>query len=483
MSTNTIILTTFLAITLLSPLTVVQPAVGRGVSGLTWDRTYAAGYDILTSVQQTHDQGFILSTNNLLIKTNAAGMPEWQRSYSILGYYSSGRVTLTSDGGYLIVGTAEAWPNLYGWLAKLDRDGNVEWSKTYGNGGFVSGLQTPDGGYVVVANNGIPEDAYSFFAGNSWVSKLDASGNILWQKTLPGQDVHSVDLASDRGFIIAGTAWLPTRNAAGFNSCEADSPICESSVPWLVKLDENGTVEWQKTYDFSINSKVPGTIQLVQEAYSAHQTFDGGYIAVGEKAALGPDGGCGEGCYYDTLIFKLNASGDILWQKEFRGGEAITVSVHQTSNGGFLIAGGGFCCIGLGHPWLLRLNAHGALVWQKVFPEGGSGLFTQATDTRDGGIIAVGINDLHPSGPVRFFSWAVKLDSDGNIRGCSTGVPSSAAISDTYGIVTDTSLTVANTSTSVAPTNVIVVTPTVVAQELCKGEPAHKIGSRPIRHQ
>ncbi len=467
----------FLTLALLSPL-LVRQAVGRRVVGHTWDRTYAAAYDTLTSVRQTRDQGFILSTNDLLIKTNAAGALEWQRSYSVSGYYSSGRVTLTSDGGYLIVGTAEAWPNLDGWLAKLDRDGNVEWSKIYGNGGFVSGLQTNDGGYIVVANNGIPTDAYSYFAGNSWVSKLDAGGDIVWQKTLAGQDVHSIDLTRDGGFVLAGTAWLPTPNAARFNSCQADSPICESSVPWLVKLDESGGVKWQRTYDFSINSQVPGTIQLVQEAYSAHQTFDGGYIAVGEKTALGEDGGCGVGCYSDTLIFKLDASGDVLWQKEFRGG-AITASVDQVSDGGFIVAGGGYCCIGLGHPWLLRVDSHGTLVWQKTFPDGGYGLFTQAVETRDGGIIAVGTNDLHPSGPVRFFAWGLKLDSNGNVRGCSVGEPSNATITDASAIVTDTHLTVVNTSTSVAPTNAIVATPTLLAEDQCKGEPARSKSDGP----
>ena len=112
---------------------------------------------------------------------------------------------------------------------------HAQWAYTYGgsNGDFVTSIQqTTDEGYVVA---GYTE---SFGAGNhdAWVMKLDASGNIAWQKTYGGSDfdyARNVQQTTDSGYIVAG----------GTGSFGAGSDDV-----WIIKLDAGGTIVWQKTY-------------------------------------------------------------------------------------------------------------------------------------------------------------------------------------------------------------------------------------------
>ncbi len=120
------------------------------------------------------------------------------------------------------------------WVIKLDANGNVQWQKTYGGKGddyAYSIQQTSDGGYIVAGKT------LSFGTGDSdaWVIKLDAKGNVQWQKTYGGEYddfVHSIQQTSDGGYIVAGyTLSFGAGNDA-----------------WVIKLDAKGNVQWHKTY-------------------------------------------------------------------------------------------------------------------------------------------------------------------------------------------------------------------------------------------
>ena len=122
-----------LILVLFAGLPFVRPAQAERVLGLTWDRTYLSVVPGTSSVEQTKDGGFIMSALSRglwVMKSNAAGLPEWQREYTD----SSGIVTQTSDGGYIVVGGDQ--------LLRLNNRGDVEWSKSYGGSkvdNFVSG--------------------------------------------------------------------------------------------------------------------------------------------------------------------------------------------------------------------------------------------------------------------------------------------------------------------------------------------------------
>jgi hypothetical protein len=95
------------------------------------------------------------------------------------------------------------------WVLKLDRNGDVQWQKTYGGPSedkASSIQQTSDGGYIVAGTT------YSFAAGYTdiWVLKLDRNGNVQWQKTYGGPSwdkASSIQQTSDGGYIVAGSTY------------------------------------------------------------------------------------------------------------------------------------------------------------------------------------------------------------------------------------------------------------------------------------
>ena len=75
---------------------------------------------------------------------------------------------------------------------------------------------------------------------------------------------------------------------------------------WVLKLDRDGTITWQKTYGGS----------GYDDAYSIQQTSDGGYIVAGDTYSFGAGSG-------DVWVLKLDQCGNITWQKTYGGSETI----------------------------------------------------------------------------------------------------------------------------------------------------------------
>lgn len=215
----------------------------------TWSKTYggakAEGHSggavvdsIYPYVMQTSDGGFLLtgdtssfgagSNDAYLVKTDANGVVQWQKTYGGPLNESACMVWPTNDGGYAIA----AITNSYGagghdaWLLKTDATGNLQWNKTYGGTGEDMAWivwQTADGGYLIGGST------TSFGAGShdAWLTKTDANGNMLWNKTYGGAGNEFIDIiirTSDGGYAMAGYT---------------DSFGAGSTDLWLIKTDAN----------------------------------------------------------------------------------------------------------------------------------------------------------------------------------------------------------------------------------------------------
>src|SRR5205823_13480336 len=132
------------------------------------------------SVRQTSDGGYILTgytqsfgaglADVYLIKIDSTGIPLWTKSYG--GIYIDGMsdVQQTNDGGYIMVGETESFGaggfhDTY--LIKLNSNGGLSWSKTFGGIGDDWGEsvnQTTDGGYIIVgSSNSFGGGSYDFY--------------------------------------------------------------------------------------------------------------------------------------------------------------------------------------------------------------------------------------------------------------------------------------------------------------------------------
>jgi hypothetical protein len=137
--------------------------------------------------------------------------------------------------------------------------------------------QTADGGYIVAGsslstNSGTLSGFNSNGNEDDWIIKLDASGNLQWQKLLGGSSadrVYSVQQTADGGYILAGLSWSSnTGTLTGINS-NGDNDA------WIIKLDAAGNLQWQQLLGGS----------SVDHVYAVQQTADAGYILAGSSSS------------------------------------------------------------------------------------------------------------------------------------------------------------------------------------------------------
>jgi hypothetical protein len=259
---------------------------------MEWNQTYGgSNQDEALAVVQTNDGGYALACETwindgsdqdfLLIKTDAKGNMQWNKTYGGFGQETPFSMVETSDAGFAVAvrsrsfgaGAADCW------FIKVDRFGNMEWNQTYGGietDYAESIVQTSDGGFAL---GGTTE---SFASGwtECWLIKTDNVGNMQWNKTYGGAEtdwIHSLIITYDGGFAFIGET-----NSFGAGSRDF----------WLVKTDSNGNIEWSRTYG--------GAKQ--DYGQSLVQTLDGGYALAGNTESFGAEG-------YDVWLIKTNSLG------------------------------------------------------------------------------------------------------------------------------------------------------------------------------
>ncbi len=293
---------------------------------ILWTKTFGGPYwDVGYSVQQTTDGGYIItgfkgsggvennsSADVYLIKTDPSGNAQWEKTLGGDDYDCGYSVLQTAEGDYIIAGYTESFgagsKDVY--LIKTNPDGDTIWTRTLGGNDWDEAYavqQTSGGDYIVVGYT------QSFGAGSRdvYLVKVDSDGNILWTKTLGGDDWDegkSIQQIRDNGYIITGST-------VSYGAGEWDV--------YLIKTDSLGDTLWTKT--FGGNKYDAGM--------SVQQTSDGGFIIAGITHSYG----AGEG---DIYMIKTDSLGDSLWSKTLgdTGAEGVN-SIQQTSGNGYIMAG------------------------------------------------------------------------------------------------------------------------------------------------
>ncbi len=396
--------------------------------------------DRACSIQQTLDGGYIVggwtesndgdvSGNHggrdaWVMKLDSTGRLIWQRCLGGFSTDEAYSVCQTPDGGYIVAGkTRSTDGDVFGnrglfdaWVVKLGSGGAIEWQRCIGGSKVDIAWcvqNTQDGGFVIAGETASSDGDITENLGrlDALVAKLDAHGEIEWHRIFGGsKDDHALFISptSDGGYIFAGRTNSNDGDVSG-NHGYYDA--------WIVKLDAHGEIEWQRC--------LGGSVEEI--AYCIRQTADGGYIFAGRTNSNDGDVSGNHGSF-DAWVVKLNAQGDIEWQRCLGGsGVDEAYSIQQTSDGGYIVAGrtssndgdvsgnhGG------NDAWIVKLDAYGKITWQRCL--GGSSYDSAKCiqQTSDGGFIACGFT-RSSDGDVQSShggadAWIVKLDTDGIVE-------------------------------------------------------------------
>jgi PKD repeat protein len=371
---------------------------------MRWNKTFGGGGDDLVySLKFTSDGGYILAGSSffyiaegdwnwdaMLVKTDANGNMQWQRTIGGDENDDGYSVMQTSDGGYIMVGTTESYgAGSYDfWLVKTDAKGIEQWNRTFGGEDIeedISFLQTSDGGYIMVGTTR-PLLTGSY---NLRLVKTDAKGIEQWNRTFGEEDYDdtapSIRQASDGGYIIAGTTGSYGARSDDF---------------WLIKTDSEGIEQWNRTFGGEDYDWLK----------SFQQTFDGGYILGGPTRSFGNGS-------FDFWLVKTDNNGIEQWNRTFEGKENvigyIASSVQQTLDGGFIFEGvtgswNSFDC------WLVKTDSEGEEMWNRTFGHDEDNIPRSILQTPDGGYVIAG--ETGSEGPKPYDAWVFRTDADGHVQ-------------------------------------------------------------------
>ncbi|QRR01431.1 T9SS type A sorting domain-containing protein [Dyadobacter sandarakinus] len=285
-----------------------------------------------------------------VVKLDASGNKIWDKTFG--GDNGDGMVDLrqTPDGGYVLAGVStsgisgeKSEPRLddfYNdfWVVKINAAGTLEWERTLGTSGpdrMRCMTLTADGGAVFGGEQGYEEQSSGYY-----LVKVSGLGVKEWDRRIGGTihsadeiegwaDISDIQQTPDGGFILGGTS-------IGRASGDQSEPSINDY--WIVKLDADRAVEWDNVIatDFVDGDKFSNTFVKLAQA------VDGGYLLLGYSAsfASGEKSEDSHNLVPDFWLVKLNSAGAFVWDKTIGGpGYERALSIVNTSDKGFALLG------------------------------------------------------------------------------------------------------------------------------------------------
>lgn len=244
-------------------------------------------------------------------------------------------------------------------------------------------------------------------------------------KTLGGSeedDALSVVQTTDGNLAVLGF----TQSADG----DIEGKTTTDSDYWLLKLDQELNIIWQKTFGGTSDDRGQDIIT----------TADGGFLLTGFSRST--DGDVSENFgFHDYWVIKLNSSGEIEWEKSFGfSGNDRSFGAIQTTDGGYFITGfldvsasngegndngalgrprSVFNRHGVGEFWGIKLNEEGLTEWRRYFGGSNNDRSYDVVQSDDGNIIMAGTSESNDfdveNSRGSYDFWGVKVNLEGEL--------------------------------------------------------------------
>ncbi|WP_419486818.1 T9SS type A sorting domain-containing protein [Chryseobacterium bernardetii] len=366
--------------------------LGLSAQEVLWQKDIRSStQDFLSQVTTTIDQQYLITGSSIqsdklqqgskqnngydfhLVKLNQQGEEVWEKYFSGNNHDYLSSTVSTQEGGFLISGTSFSGKGLDKkeeskggsdiWLIRINEFGDELWQKTLGTSSNEEAravIQSTDLGFFVAGN--VQNSSKGYGSKDVWIVRLNKDGKELSQLTLGGKGLDEVE------------KMIPTRDGGALLGIYSRSSVSGSKKTenfgegdyWIVKLDKNGKVEWEKNFGGKGDDHVR-TLALTAN----------GYIIGGESRSERSGNktvGIQEGT--DLWLIALNERGDEQWQKSYNFknrdilmGMSVIHSSDDTSSKGILL-GGYTQAEGRIEKddetfWMLYLDANGNEQWRK----------------------------------------------------------------------------------------------------------------------
>jgi len=295
---------------------------------------------------------FILISAFLLISPSLQPVIEWHTRISKpFSIEYPCQIECMKNGYVAIVETQNVITGKSGILVvKLDENGRKQWEKFYDSG--RASLLALNESFVIL----LP------YGEKACLIKTDGNGNEIWNYTID----FSYNFSMARSIIKIGKSYI-------FSLENMEKSI-------LVKINEDGAIEWKRIYNGSVSIVKTGNGYVVVDDfvylknYTVIEKYDFDDNIQWKKKINGTsynvfaaiNGFLLEHCYGGRTFIKFDENGKQQWNKTFEKG--IKISSCSVDNGSYLMAG-----TKIREPFpkeegiLIKLDKNGNEIWRKTY--------------------------------------------------------------------------------------------------------------------
>lgn len=311
-------------------------------------------------------------------------------------------VIKTNDGGYIAAGFTQSNDGNINhknndsfdfWVVKFSLENTIQWQKTYGGSEddrAADIIQTSDGNFAILGYTRSTDLDVSTNAGfqDFWLIKINTNGNLLWEKTF--------------GFsgLDYGTSLLET-NDGGF----LISGVLDVSASNGQGNAKSSAIKHAGGDYWAIKTDNTGNLEwsryfggsFTDIPFGVVKTLDNNFILIGSSDSSDFNINNNKGSY-DFWVIKISSSGELLWEKSFGGSEIDEArAITSTTDGNFIIVGDTRSLDkditennGAADVWILKISTNGNIIWQKTIGGTSFDAARSISKTQDNGYIISG---------------------------------------------------------------------------------------------
>lgn len=387
-----------------------------------WQSTFGGNHsDAAYSVAPVDDGGYLVAgaTNSYgngswdayLTRFNATGGKMWEKTYGGAGGEWCYVIKPLSDGNYAMVGatSSDSKGGFDVYVVKVDPDGNVLWTQTYG------GPQNDAGFWIAEAGEGnlIITGYYGTAVGYSrtLLLKIDRNGTSVWDRNFGSSTINwgkSVVRTADGGYAIAG--W---RNPGSNGKADL----------FVTRTNSNGTLLWEHDYGGAGDDFGYGITEL----------SDGGLLAAGHTTSYGMG-------MNDLFLIRTDAAGNELWNKTYG-------DTGDESGGAIYALDNGLEFIGSTRPrgnfskfLLIHADKEGNQQWAKTYGPEDVNVSGSGARFEDGSYVLIGNTNEYASGSddafvMKLAGNSIPAVAQGNVAEKATMVVAAVAVGTGLGLL------------------------------------------------